>query len=139
MKKILPPVNLILLVVNIVLFIFFTVYTVMGTNPFGSYMTDSFIQIQLVIALIYEFLFFIESIIISKVLKKDLSYKGVDVLELVPKPVFAVFVVLGLVLVIVTAVLKISAEFAVMEIFMLFSILLEIGITKLFFKSKQSK
>lgn len=136
MKKVLPWLNLIFLILNAVLFCFFTVYTVLGVKPFGAYVTEDFIQTQLLIALAFELVCFAVSYLISKVLKKDLSFKGPDVFKFVPKPMVLAAVILGVAAVFYTVITKISSQFVVTVIFMGFSILIEIGITKYFFKSE---
>lgn len=138
MKKALPWINVIFLVVNIALFLFFVIYTVLGVKPFGSYITDKFVETEFIIALFYELVYFAAAFIISKLAKKDLSYKGPDVLNFVPKPVVWTVILIGFAGIIYTVITKISFEFAIMVIFMAFTILLQIGNTVYFFKS-QSK
>lgn len=129
MKKHLWIINLILLVINILLFLYFTVYIIIGSYPVGNYIRDNDISMQLIIALVYEFCFVFVSIFISKVLKKDLSFKGTDVLKFTPKIITVVISIIAFALVLYTLVSGISAEFAVMVVVMLFSILLELCIT----------
>lgn len=133
MKKNLWIINLLLLIINIALFTYFSVYTILGSNPVGSYITEETLSLQLVFAIIYEFVFFTVSTIISKVLKKDLSFKGADVLRLVSKIIAILIILIGICLIIYSIVFKLGAEFLVTVIVMQFSIILEIGITKLFF------
>lgn len=132
MKKHLWIINLILLVINILLFIYFTVYTIIGSKPFGDFITDKDIEFQFIFSLIYQFIFFAISWIISKVLKKDLSYKGPDVIKLIPKPVILIVVVIIAAIIIYTSILKMSIMFLIMCIVMLFSILIQYGIIKYF-------
>lgn len=129
MKKHLWIINLILLIINILLFLYFTVYTIIGSYPIGNYINDNELSMQLVIALIYEFCFVIVSLFISKVLKKDLSFKGPDVFKFAPKLVTIAMRIIAFALVLYTLVFDISAEFAVMVAVMLFSIFLELCIT----------
>lgn len=136
MKKCFRFINLLLLIINIALLICFSVYTILGSNPAGSYITGEILDFQLIIALLYEFFFFAVSLIISKVLKKDLSYKGADFLRLVPKIISIFTAFLAIVLIAYTVIFKIGIEFVVTVIVMLFSIVIEIGITKLFFITK---
>lgn len=72
MKKHLWIINLIFLVINLLLFLCFSVYTIIGSKPFGDFITDKDIEFQFVFSLIYQFIFFAISWIISKVLKKRL-------------------------------------------------------------------
>lgn len=130
MKKHLWIINLILLVINILLFLYFTVYTIIGTKPFGDFITDKDIEIQLIISIIYEFVYFAISVIISKVLKKDLSFKGPDVIKLIPKPVILIVGVIIAAIIIYTSILKMSIMFLIMCIVMLFSILIQYGTVK---------
>lgn len=130
MKKHLWIINLIFLVINILLFIYFTVYTIIGSKPFGDFITDKDIEIQLIISIIYEFVYFAISVIISKILKKDLSYKGIDVFILIPKKFIAIICILALVIIIYSVIAGISSEFIIMIAFMLFSITLQIGLIK---------
>lgn len=136
MRKNLWLINLLLLIINILLFIYFSLYTILGSNPIGSYITEDVLSLQLIFALFYEFFFFAVSLIISKVLKKDLSYKGADVLRLVPKIIAILIILLAIALIAHTVIFKIGIEFVVTVIVMLFSIVIEIGITKLFFITK---
>lgn len=136
MKKCFGFINLLLLIINIALFICFSVYTILGSNPAGSYITEEILDFQLIIALLYEFFFFAVSLIISKVLKKDLSYKGADFLRHVPKIISICTALLAVGLIAYTVIFKIGIEFGVTVIVMLFSIVIEIGITKLFFITK---
>lgn len=136
MKKCFRFINLLLLIINIALLICFSVYTILGSNPAGSYITGEILDFQLIIALLYEFFFFAVSLIISKALKKDLSYKGADFLRHVPKIISIFTALLAVGLIAYTVIFKISIEFGVTVIVMLFSIVIEIGITKLFFITK---
>lgn len=130
MKKHLWIINLILLVINILLFLYFTANTIIGSKPFGDFITDKNIEFQFVFSLIYEFIFFAISWFISKVLKKDLSYKGPDVIKLIPKPVILIVVVIIAAIIIYTSILKMSIMFLIMCIVMLFSILIQYGTVK---------
>lgn len=132
MKKHLWIINLIFLVINLLLFLCFSVYTIIGSKPFGDFITDKDIEFQFVFSLIYQFIFFAISWIISKVLKKDLSYKGPDVIKLIPKPVILIVVVIIAAIIIYTSILKMSIMFLIMCIVMLFSILIQYGIIKYF-------
>lgn len=132
MKKHLWIINLILLVINILLFLYFTVYTIIGSKPFGDFITEKDIEFQFILSLIYEFIFFAISWIISKVLKKDLSFKGTDVIKLIPKPVILIVVVIISAIIIYISILKISIMFLIMCIVTLLSILLQYGIIKYF-------
>lgn len=136
MKKCFRFINLLLLIINIALLICFSVYTILGSNPAGSYITGEILDFQLIIALLYEFFFFAVSLIISKVQKKDLSYKGTDFLRHVPKIISIFTVLLSIGFIAYTVIFKIGIEFVVTVIVMLFSIVIEIGITKLFFITK---
>lgn len=131
MKKHLWIINLIFLVINLLLFLCFSVYTIIGSKPFGDFITDKDIEFQFVFSLIYQFIFFAISWIISKVLKKDLSYKGPDVIKLIPKPVILIVVIIDAII-IYTSILKMSIMFLIMCIVMLFSILIQYGIIKYF-------
>ncbi len=132
MKKHLWIINLIFLVINLLLFLCFSVYTIIGSKPFGDFITDKDIEFQFVFSLIYQFIFFAISWIISKVLKKDLSYKGPDVIKLIPKPVILIVVIIIAAIIIYTSILKMSIMFLIMCIVMLFSILIQYGIIKYF-------
>lgn len=132
MNKILYFINCILLIINAVLGIWFSIYTILGSYPFGSYITVDDIEIQLLTVLIFEFVFFIISKLISLKLKVDLSFKGKEVLNFVPKAVVISVSVIACTLIIYSLIIKINFEFAVMIIVIAFSILLEIGITRMF-------
>lgn len=125
-------IHCILLIINILLGVWFTAYTVLGSYPIGSYITVDDIKIQLIAALIFEFVFFIISKIMSLKLKVDLSFKGKEIFNFVPKAVIISAVTIAVALIIYSLIVKINFEFAVMIIFMTFSILLEIGITRMF-------
>lgn len=128
MKKHLWIINLILLIINILLFLYFTVYTIIGSKPFGNFITNNDINFQLVSVLIYEFLYFTVSIFISMILKKDLSYKGPDVLKLVPKPMILLVSIISITIIIYTFIFKVSGKFIIMCITMLISFLVQYGI-----------
>ncbi len=132
MSKIIYLINCILLIVNVLLYIWFSIFTVLGTYPLGEYITKDDIEIQLTTALIFEFIFFIISKIMSLKLKIDLSFNGKEILSFVPKAVIISTAVIAGALIIYSLIVKINFEFAVMIIVMTFSILLEIGITKMF-------
>lgn len=134
MKKIIFILNSILLTINFLLLIYFVVYTIIGSCPFNNFITNQDIQIQLVIALIFEFLFFIISKILSLIVKVDLSYKGTDVIKFVPKPILIIGIVIPLIITIYSIIVNINFEFIIMSIVMIFSIVLELGITHLFKK-----
>lgn len=132
MHKVMYLVNCILLIINIFFGIWFTVYTVLGSYPIGSYITADDIEIQLTAALIFEFVFFIISKIMSLKLKIDLSFKGKEIFHFIPKTVIVSAVIIAVALILYSLIVKINFEFAMMIIVMTFSILLEIGITKMF-------
>lgn len=132
MNKIMYLLNCILLIINAVLGIWFTVYTVLGTYPLGTYITADDIQIQLITILIFEFVFFIISKIMSLKLKIDLSFKGKEIFNFVPKAVIIAAVIIAASLIVYSLIVKINIEFAIMIIVMTFSVLLEIGITRMF-------
>lgn len=132
MNRIMYLIHCILLIINIFLGVWFTAYTVLGSYPIGSYITVDDIEIQLIAALIFEFVFFIISKIMSLKLKVDLSYKGKEIFNFVLKPAIISAVIIAVALIIYSLIVKINFEFAVMIIFMTFSILLEIGITRMF-------
>ncbi len=131
MNKIIYFINCILLIVNLVLGVWFSVYTILGSYPLGSYITADDIEIQLIAALIFEFAFFIISKLISLKLNVNLSFKGKEILNFVPKSAIISAAVIAGALIIYSLIVKINFEFAVMIIVMTFSILLEIGITKM--------
>lgn len=132
MNRIMYLINCILLIINVLLGVWFTAYTILGSYPIGSYITADDIEIQLIATLIFEFVFFIISKIISLKLKVDLSYKGKEIFYFVPKAVIISAVIIAVVLIIYSLIVRINFEFAVMIIVMTFSILLEIGIIKMF-------
>jgi len=132
MKKHLWIINLTFLVINILLFLYFLVYTIIGSKPFADFITYKDVEFQFIFSLIYEFIFFAISWIISKVLKKDLSYKDPDVIKLIPKPVILIVGVIIAAIIICTSILKMYIIFLIMCIVMLFSILIQYGIIKYF-------
>lgn len=117
---------------NVSLGIWFSAYTILGSYPLGNYITANDIEIQLIAVLIFEFVFFIISKLISLKLKIDISFKGKEILNFVPKSVVISAAVIADTLIIYSLIVKINFEFAVMIIIIAFSILLEIGITKMF-------
>lgn len=132
MNKILYFINCILLIINAVLGVWFSVYTILGSYPLGSYITADDIEIQLITALIFEFVFFINSKLMSLKLKIDISFKGKEILNFVSKAVVISVAAIACTLIIYSLIIKINFEFAVMIIVIAFSILLEIGITRMF-------
>lgn len=131
MNKIMYLIHCILLIINILLGVWFTVYTLLGSYPIGSYITVDDIEIQLITALIFEFVFFIISKIMSLKLKVDLSYKRKEIFNFVPKTVIISAVIIASALIVYSLIVKIHFEFAIIIIAMAFSILLEIGITRM--------
>lgn len=132
MKKVIYIINSVLLISNILLFVLFVIYTLAGFRPFGSYTTDKDIEFQLLVTLIFEFLFFTLSKLFSLILKIDLSFKGTEILNLVPRTVMFLVVILALFLIVYSIIIRINIEFIVTIVVMVFSILLEFGITKMF-------
>lgn len=132
MNKILYFINCTLLIINAILGIWFSVYTMSGSYPLGTYITADDIEIQLIAILIFEFVYLIISKIMSLKLKIDLSFKGKEIFHFVPKAVIISAVIIAVALIIYSLIVRISIEFAVMIIVMTFSILLEIGITRMF-------
>ena len=132
MNRIMYLIHCILLIINILLGVWFTAYTVLGSYPIGSYITVDDIEIQLIAALIFEFVFFIISKIMSLKLKVDLSFKGKEIFNFVPKAVIISAAIIAILLIAYALIVKINIEFAIMIIVMAFSILLEIGITRMF-------
>ena len=132
MNKVMYLINYILLIINALLGVWFTFYTILGSYPFGDYITADDIEIQLIAALIFEFVFFTISKIISLKLKVDLSFKGKEIFSFVPKAVVISALIIATTLIAYSFVIKINIEFAIMIIVMAFSILLEIGITRMY-------
>lgn len=132
MNRIMYLINFILLIINVFLGIWFSVYTVLGSYPWGSYITSDDIEIQLIAALIFEFVFFIISKVMSMKLKVDLSFKGKEIFNFISKAVIISAVIIAAALIVYSLMVKINFQFAVMIIVMTFSILLEIGITRMF-------
>ncbi|MDE6863426.1 MAG: hypothetical protein K2J41_03470 [Eubacterium sp.] len=132
MNKVMYLINYILLIINALLGVWFTFYTILGSYPFGGYITADDIEIQLIAALIFEFVFFTISKIISLKLKVDLSFKGKEIFSFVPKAVVISALIIATTLIAYSFVIKINIEFAIMIIVMAFSILLEIGITRMY-------
>lgn len=132
MNKVMYLINYILLIFNALLGVWFTFYTILGSYPFGDYITADDIEIQLIAALIFEFVFFTISKIISLKLKVDLSFKGKEIFSFVPKAVVISALIIATTLIAYSFVIKINIEFAIMIIVMAFSILLEIGITRMY-------
>ncbi len=132
MNKILYFINCTLLIINAILGVWFSVYTISGSYPLSNYITADDIEIQLIAALIFELVFFIISKLMSLELKVDLSFKGKEILNFVPKAVIISAAVMAGALIVYSLIVKINFEFAVMIIVMTFSILLEIGITRMF-------
>lgn len=132
MNRIMYLIHCILLIINVLLGIWFTVYTVLGSYPWGSYITSDDIEIQLIAALIFEFVFFIISKVMSMKLKVDLSFKGKEIFNFISKAVIISAVIIAAALIVYSLMVKINFQFAVMIIVMTFSILLEIGITRMF-------
>lgn len=114
------------------LLVYFTCYTILGSYPFGNYMTNNDIEVQLIATLVFEFVFIIISKLFSLKLKIDLSYKGREILSFVPKSVIFSAVIIALVLIIYSLAVGINAKFIIVIILMSFSILLEFGITRMF-------
>lgn len=131
MNKIIYLIHCILLIINVFLGVWFTVYTLLGSYPIGSYITADDIEIQLIAVLIFEFAFFIISKIMSLKLKVDLSFKGKEIFNFVPKAVIISAVIIASALIVYSLIVKIHFEFAIIIIAMAFSILLEIGITRM--------
>lgn len=132
MNKTMYFINCILLIINAIFGVWFSVYTILGSYPLGSYITADDITVQLIVILIFELVFFIISKLMSLKLNVDLSFKGKEILNFVPKAVMISAAVIAGALIIYSLIVKINFEFAVMIIVMTFSILLEIGITKMF-------
>lgn len=132
MNRIMYLIHCILLIINILLGVWFTAYTVLGSYPIGSYITVDDIEIQLIAALIFEFVFFIISKIMSLKLKVDLSYKGKEIFNFVSKTAIISAVIIAVALIVYSLIVKINIEFAIMIIVIAFSILLESGITRMF-------
>ena len=132
MNKVMYLINFILLIINVLLGIWFTVYTVLGSYPIGSYITADDIEIQLIAALIFEFVFFIISKVMSMKLKVDLSFKGKEIFNFISKAVIILAVIIAVALIVYSLIVKINIEFTVMILVMILSILLEIGITRMF-------
>lgn len=68
--------------------------------------------------------------IISKVLKKDLSYKGTDVLKLVPKSIIWVLRIISITIIIYAFVFKVFVDFIIMYITILTSFFIQYGILR---------
>lgn len=132
MNKVIYLINYVLLIINAVLGVWFTAYTVLGSYPFGSYITNDDIQIQLIATFIFEFVYLIISKIMSLKLKIDLSFKGKEMFNFAPKAIIILAVIIAIALIVYSLIVKISIEFVIMIIVMIFSVLLEIGITRMF-------
>lgn len=108
MRKVIYLMNCILLTVNVLLYIWFSIFTVLGTYSLGEYITADDIEIQLIAALIFEFIFFIISKIMSLKLKIDLSFKGKEILNFIPKAAVILFAIIAIALIIYSITVKIN-------------------------------
>lgn len=129
MKKGLYLLNLILLIINGLTLILFSVSAVAGSEKCFNFITDGDIQIMLFAAIAFELIYIIISKIISVVLKVDLTYKGEDSFDFIPKSLIISAIIIGVVLIAVSIILNIHYGFIITVMIMLFSILLEFGIT----------
>lgn len=136
MKKNLCRSNCVLLVLDGLLYICFSVYTVLGSYPLGNFITPDDTELQFIIILVYQFLFLFISKCISLKLKVDLSFRGAEIFTFVPKAVRVFGVVLSAILIIYSGIVKIHFTFSLMTAISVFSILLEFGITKMFRAAK---
>lgn len=135
MKRMTYYINFIFLILNIFLFLYFSGYTILGSRLLKNYITADDIEFQLISAVIFEFIFFAISKIMSLINKVDLSYKGVNVLKLIPKKVIITAILIAATIIIYSIIAKINYEFVIMILVMTFSILVEFGITICFKKA----
>ena len=132
MKKTIYIINKILLLLNIILFIYFIIYTILGTYPLGNYISSDDINFQLVLSLIFEFTSIFITTLLSLIIKIDLSYKGKEILNFISTPLLFFIIIATMLTIIYSIAIKINIKFIIMIIVMSTFILLESGITRMF-------
>lgn len=128
--------NIILLIENLCLaiqiaifciFIFFTIFSVINSS-----VSISELEFLLIVSLVYFFGSILKSVVFSKILKLDLSYKGPNIFEYVHKVFKLIWFVVFLIIAIISLIYKIHYYFILASIVNCFSITLQFSIIKYF-------
>ena len=125
------------LIVQAVYFSIFITLTVISSPPIKASPDenlDMFLEANLVILLIYLFASAMKSVIFSKILKLDLSYKGPDTFDFIPKYLKLSGLILFALIAIYSLIFHIHYYFIITCAFTTFSIIIQFSVIKYFLK-----
>lgn len=130
MKKVILFIENIFLVIQIIMFSLFIVFTAFSCMNSENSIDD--FEFVLVVSIVYFFITLLKSVVFSKMLKLDLSYKGPNTFAYVSKPFKWFWAVLFIVIAICSIVFKIHYYFVIASILNCFSIVLQYSYIKYF-------
>lgn len=122
-------------------FLIFFVLTVISSPPIKASPDenlDIFLEANLVILLVFLFVSVIKSVIFSKILKLDLSYKGPDTFDFISKWLKLSGLILFALIAIYSLIFHIHYYFIITCAFTIFSILYQFSVIKYFLKESSN-
>lgn len=97
------------------------------------------LEANLIVLLIYLFASALKSVIFSKILKLDLSYKGPDTFDFLPKWLIFSGIILFVLILLCSIIFKIHYYFILTCAFTIFSIIYQFSVIKYFSKNSSLK
>lgn len=126
------------LTVQAAYFLMFVVFTVISSPPIKASPDENleaFLEASLVILMIFLFASAFKSVIFSKILKLDLSYKGPDTFDFLPKRLKLSALILFVITALYSLIFHIHHYFIITCAFTIFSLVLQLSFIKYFAKA----
>ena len=127
------------LTVQALYFLIFISLTVGSSILTKSPADEDGLEANLIILLVFLFVSVLKSVVFSKILKLDLSYKGPNTFEFLPKWLIFSGIILFVLILLCSIIFKIHYFFIMTCAFTIFSILYQFSVIKYFSKESFSK
>lgn len=130
------------LTVQTAYFLLFAAFTVISSPPIKATPDENleaFLEASLVILLVFLFATAMKSVIFSKILGLDLSYKGPDTFDFLPKWLKRSALILFALTVVYSLIFHIHHFFIITCAFTILSLVLQLSVMKYFSKAADSK
>ena len=130
MKTVILLTEKLCLAIQIVIFCIFIFFTMLSVINSSVSITE--LEFILIVSLLYFFGSILKSVVFSKILKLDLSYKGQNTFRYVSKVFKLIWIIVFLITAVISLIYKIHYYFILASIVNCFSITLQFSIIKYF-------
>ena len=134
-KRVISLIKILFLTVHIIVFTGFA-FCIFFDLARGVRVSNDVLEAAFVISLIFLFAAAIKSVVFSKIIKLDLSYKGPDTFDFLSKWVKILSVFLALIGIVLSLILKLHFYFILTIIINTFSIVYQLSVLKYFRSEK---